>query len=493
MNLQANTSLPNQHSSSNFTGSSPGNSQGVFGANVLSPVKILIVDDELPIREVLSASLRDEGHSVLTAHDADSGLRLMKEFSPDIVFLDIWMPGSLDGIEVLTTARKQFPSVEFVMISGHGTIETAVKATKLGAWDFIEKPLSMDKITIAISNIILYQQQRAEKEALLNRFRRSIALIGETPKMVSLKQSIARVAPTQSWVLVTGEEGAGKHLVAQNIHYMSNRASRPFVEINCSQLADDLIEPELFGYEKGALPGAEKLSRGKVEMAQGGTLFLEDLGDLSLKAQERLLKLLQERKFTRLGGHEAIEADVRIIAATRKNLEQEVASGKFREDLFHRINVVTCRVPSLKEHREDIPALVKHFTDLVAKEMGGITKEFSKQALQALTDYQWPGNVRELKNFIERVFILTPGEFVDVHDMRFAGLMISTAGSQAGELASFREARAEFEKEYLIKKINENNGNISRTAEAIGLERSYLHRKIKSFGIETQKGSEDGL
>lgn len=457
----------------------------------LSPVKILVIDDELPIREVLSASLRDEGHSVLTAHDAESGLKLMKEYTPDIVFLDIWMPGSLDGIEVLTTARKQFPGIEFVMISGHGTIETAVKATKLGAWDFIEKPLSMDKITIAISNIVQYQQEKAEKEALLNRLRRNIAIIGETQKMVALKQLIARSAPLHSWVLLVGEDGAGKHLVGQNIHYMSPRASRPFVEINCSHLADDLVEPELFGYEKGALPGAEKTYRGKVEVAQGGTLFLEDITDLSSHAQEKLLKLLQERKFVRMGGTEAIDADVRVIASTKKNLEEEVQAGRFSEDLFHRLNVITCKVPALRDHREDIPALVKHFSDQAAREGGGFPKEFSISALKVMTDYNWPGNVRELKNFIERVYILTPGEFADVHDLRFAGLAVSTSGSQAGELPSFREARAQFEREYLVKKINENQGNISRTAEAIGLERSYLHRKIKAFNIEVQKGSDE--
>ncbi|GIL17959.1 MAG: sigma-54-dependent Fis family transcriptional regulator [Oligoflexia bacterium] len=459
--------------------------------------KILIVDDELPIREVLSASLKDEGHQVQTAHDADTGLKAMREFSPDIVFLDIWMPGSLDGIEVLTTARKQFPNLEFVMISGHGTIETAVKATKLGAWDFIEKPLSMDKISIVISNIISYQHEREEKEALLNKLRRNIALLGEAPKMVALKQMIARVAPTQSWVLLNGENGSGKELVGQNIHYMSTRASRPFVEITCSNLADDLMELDLFGYERGAFPGAEKTQKGKVELAQGGTLYLDDIADLSLKSQEKFLKILQERKFQRVGGSQYIDIDIRVIAATKKDLQKEVAEGRFREDLYHRINVQTFHVPSLREHAEDIPALVSHFSDQVAKDGGFLKKEFSASALQMMTEHSWPGNVRELKNFIERVYILTPGEFIDVHDVRFAGLMggdlsapLSETGAGASDLSTFRDARAQFEKEYLIKKIQENGGNISRTAEVIGLERSYLHRKIKAYGIEVQKGEE---
>lgn len=455
------------------------------------PARILIVDDELPIREVLSATLRDEGHTVQTAHDADSGLAAMKSFQPEVVFLDIWMPGSLDGIEVLTTARKSFPQSEFVMISGHGTIETAVKATKLGAWDFIEKPLSMDKILICIANILQYQQEKEEKEVLLTRLRRSIALVGEAQPMVSLKQMIARVSPTQSWVLLQGEKGAGKTLVAQNIHYMSTRSGRPFVELMCANIPEDLIETELFGFEKNAFPGADKGQSGKIELANGGTLFLDDVAELSLKSQEKLLRVLQERKFLRVGGAHAIDVDVRVIAATRFDLEEKIKAGEFREDLYHRLNVVPLRVPSLREHIEDVPALVSHFSDATAKDSGISLKQFSEQAMDTMLKYGWSGNVRELKNFIERVYILTPTEFVDVHDLRFAGLAMDESSGNATEFSTFREARAAFEKDFLLAKINENNGNISRTAEAIGLERSYLHRKIKSFGIETQKGSDD--
>lgn len=453
--------------------------------------KILIVDDESPIREVLSATLKDEHHEVFTASDGEAGIKAMREHQPDIVFLDIWMPGSLDGIEVLTTARKQFPQIEFVMISGHGTIETAVKATKLGAWDFIEKPLSMDKISIVISNIIHYQQEREEKTALLNKLRRSIALLGEAPKMVSLKQMIVRTAPQQSWVLLEGENGAGKELVAQNIHYMSTRASRPFIELNCSSIPDDLIDTELFGYERGAFAGADKTQKGKLELAQGGTIFLDDIADLSLKTQEKLLRILQEKKFQRVGSSAFVDIDIRLIAATKKDLEKEVQAGKFSENLYHRINVVTFKVPALREHAEDIPVLAEHFSDQVAKEGGFSKKTFSPQAMALMQGHSWPGNVRELKNFIERVYILTPDESVDVHDLRFAGLSNGTPAGTHSELPTFREARAKFEKEYLLKKIQENSGNISRTAEVIGLERSYLHRKIKAFGIEVQKGNEE--
>lgn len=460
----------------------------------IRPARILIVDDESPIREVLSASLRDEGHEVYTASDGQSGLAAMDKHHPEIVFLDIWMPGSLDGIEVLTTARKAHPDVHFVMISGHGTIETAVRATKLGAWDFIEKPLSMDKILITIQNIVHYLETLEEKQALLNKLRKSIALVGEAPAMVSLKQMIARVAPQSTAVFLVGENGSGKELTARNIHYMSSRASRPFVDVHSSTLPADLFDYEIFGYEKGAFPGAEKTQKGKLELAQGGTVFIDDIIDLSLGSQEKLLKLLVDKKFQRAGGKEWVELAARVIAASSKDLDLEVAQGRFLPELRDRLEMTTYSVPPLRAHAEDVPALVNHFSEIVAKEGGFTKKEFSAQALEMMGSHIWPGNVRELKNFVERVYILTPGDFVDVHDLRFAGLEGSRdSGDSFTELPTFREARARFEKEYLIKKIAENQGNISRTAEVIGLERSYLHRKIKSFGIEVSKGSDDQL
>jgi len=450
--------------------------------------KILIIDDEAPIRDVLSASLRDESYQVFLAHDGESGLQAIRDHQPDIVFLDIWMPGKYDGIEVLTMARKEFPQLDFVMISGHGTIETAVKATKLGAWDFIEKPLSMDKIFIVISNILSYQQQKEEKVLLLNKLRKSIALIGEAPSIVQTKQIIARVAPTNSWVLIQGEAGTGKQLVAQNIHYMSARASRPFVEINCGGIPEDLLESEIFGIEKGAMPGVDRVKKGKLDLAQGGTLYIAEICEMNMAVQARLLSYLDEKKYSRVGGHELIENDVRVIAASSRDLEKEVKEGRFREDLYYRLNVIPFRIPALREHTEDVPVLVSYFSDNVSRESGYTKKAFSEKAIEKMLAYQWPGNVRELKNFIERVYILTPSEFVDVHDLRFAGLIDKDdeKAVELQDLSTFREARAQFEKEYLLRKIAENNGNISKTAEVIGLERSYLHRKIKAYGIDTK-------
>lgn len=448
-------------------------------------MKILIIDDEAPIRDVLSASLKDEGYAVKTAEDGEKGLVALREFQPDIALLDIWMPG-VDGIEVLTRAREQFPQVDFVMISGHGTIETAVKATKLGAWDFIEKPLSMDKISIVIQNVRQYRQEKEEKSALLNKLRRSIAMVGEAPAMIQIKQLISRVAPTQSWILITGENGTGRELTAQNIHYMSPRASRPFIEINCAAIPEDLLEAEIFGIEKGAMPGVDKTKKGKLDLAQGGTLYIDEIGQMNPTVQGKLLRYLQEKKYQRVGGADVIENDVRVIASNSHDLVQDVQSKNFRQDLYDRLNVVPLRLPSLREHPEDVPALVSHFSDDFARASGFAKKVFSEKAIQVMKGYNWPGNIRELKNFVERVYILTPGEFVDVHDLRFAGL---PEGPQSGvsmdeNLGNFREARAKFEKEYLIQKIQENGGNISKTAEMIGLERSYLHRKIKSYGIE---------
>jgi len=459
--------------------------------------KILVIDDESAIREVLSASLVDEGYEVRTARSGDEGLRVLEEFRPAIVYLDIWMPGSMDGLDVLKEARPKSNFCEFVMMSGHGTIETAVKAVKLGAWDFVEKPLSIDRILILAKNILQVQSERGEKNALLNKLRKNIAIVGEAAAMMNLKQLIARVAASNSWVLITGENGTGKELVAQNIHYLSSRASRPFVDVNCAAIPEDLIESELFGHEKGAFTGAERARKGKFDHANGGTIFLDEIGDMSLKTQAKILRILQEKRFTRVGSEDAIEVDVRVVAATNKNLELEIKEGRFREDLYYRLNVIPCHVPSLRDRVADIPALVQHFSELFAREGGFRLKSFSEAAIAKLVAHLWPGNVRELRNFIERVYILTPSEFVDVHDLRFAGLASlsrgeigSDSGADSGsvdEIDNFREARAKFEKDYLLRKISENKGNISKTAEAIGLERSYLHRKIKGYGIDVEE------
>jgi two-component system nitrogen regulation response regulator NtrX len=446
--------------------------------------RILIIDDENAICTVLSASLRDEGYLVETAKDGLSGIQAIGEFKPAVVLLDIWMPGELDGLEVLKRARDQFPGSQYIIMSGHGTIETAVRATKLGAWDFVEKPLSIDKILIIIKNILSYETEKSEKGLLLNRLRKNIAIIGESKGIVILKDMIARVAPSDSWILIGGENGTGKELVAQNIHYLSRRAGRPLVEVNCAAIPKDLVESELFGYEKGAFTGAEVTRKGKFDLANGGTLFLDEIADMNLDAQAKILRILQERKFHRVGGNETIEADVRVVAATNKNLEEEIREGRFREDLYYRLNVIPFMVPPLRERREDIPGLILHFGDQIASQGGHRRKIFSEKTLEKMQAYNWPGNVRELRNFIERLYILTPGDFVEVHDLRFAGMIERAENLDGSEVNTFREARARFEKEFLLKRISENKGNISKTAEVIGLERSYLHRKIKSYGID---------
>lgn len=451
--------------------------------------KILVVDDERAIREILSVSLEDEGFEVRTAENGSDGLRQISEFRPQIVLLDIWMPGDLDGIDTLKLIKSEFPGVHVIMMSGHGTIETAVTATKLGAWDFVEKPLSIDRVVILLNNILSLEEEKADKMSLLNKLRTHLAMVGESEEMRHLKQLIARVAPTNSWGLITGENGVGKELVAQNIHYLSPRASKPFVDVNCAAIPDELVEAELFGYEKGAFTGATKMKVGRFDQANGGTLFLDEIADMSMDAQAKILRVLQEQSFQRVGGTETIKVDVRVLAATNKDLKAEIEAGRFREDLFYRLNVIPLKVPRLADRPSDIPSLVNHFGDHFAKESGQVRKVFTDEAMDLLAKYKWPGNVRELKNFLERVYILTPTDSIEAADIRFAGLSAKEDNSEEYHVENFREARARFERAYLEKKISENNGNITKTAENIGLERSYLHRKIKSYGIEVSGGS----
>lgn len=450
-------------------------------------LRILIIDDESPIREVLSESLRDDGYEVLAAADGPSGLTVLKSFSPDICFLDIWMP-KMDGIEVLTQAVPLYPGTSFVMISGHGTIETAVKATKIGAWDFIEKPLSLDKISIAIDHIVKLKGERDEKNALLNKLRKSIALVGESQVMQKIREQVTQFAKNNVPLIVEGEIGSGRELAAQNIHYMSLRASGPFSEINCSTLPQDLIEIELFGIEKGTLPGIDKTRRGKIELMNNGTLLIEEIEEMPTVLQEKLALFIKNNKFKRFGSSEELVSDVRIILTSTSSLENLKSKSKINPELITLLDKSSMVMPPLRDRPEDIYSLVFHFSDIAAKQMASLRKTISEQGMKLMLKHSWPGNVRELKNFIERVYILTPSDFVDVHDLKFAGLIDKKqAGSSSADLndfSTFREARAEFEKDFLIKKIQENAGNISKTAEAIGLERSYLHRKIKAYGIE---------
>lgn len=453
---------------------------------------ILIVDDEESIRESLKGILQDEGFRTLFAQDGEEGLALVKEENPDLVLLDIWMPG-MDGLETLQRIRDGYPEQLVIMMSGHGTIETAVKATKLGAYDFIEKPLSLEKVLLCVQNAMKIGQLVEENRSLKARLAKDYEMIGDSPAISHLKNQIAIAAPTSGWVLITGENGTGKELVARAIHHLSHRREKPFVEVNCAAIPEELIESELFGHEKGAFTGATAQRKGKFDQAHEGTLFLDEIGDMSLKTQAKVLRILQERKFERVGGHRTIEVDVRVIAATNKDLHEEIRTGNFREDLYYRLNVLPFHVPPLRERIEDIPKLTSHFLEYFCRKEGRETKTLTPEALEDMIHYSWPGNVRELKNIIERLAIMTPENVISdkVLPAAISGRQqgVKGAGLQSPitQAFTFREAREEFEKEFLLQKLEENDWNVSRTAEAIEIERSNLHRKIKSFGIELKK------
>ncbi|MDT8420004.1 MAG: sigma-54 dependent transcriptional regulator [Desulfuromonadales bacterium] len=453
---------------------------------------ILIVDDEESIRFSLEGILSDEGFRTAVAANGEEALTIAQSEDPDLVLLDIWMPG-IDGLETLQRLRQNRPNQLVIMMSGHGTIETAVKATRLGAYDFIEKPLSLEKILLSIQNAMKVGQLVAENQALREKIDLDYEMIGESRAISRLKGQIAVAAPSSGWVLITGENGTGKELVARAIHYQSNRSQRPFVEVNCAAIPEDLIESELFGHEKGAFTGATAARKGKFDQSHGGTLFLDEIGDMSLKTQAKILRILQEQKFERVGGNRTIEVDVRVIAATNKDLEEEIKQGRFREDLYFRLNVLPFQVPPLRERREDIPMLVNHFLAYFCSKESREIKSISERAMQSLVNYNWPGNVRELKNLIERLVIMTPDQVIDlIHLPLSIGKL--AAEHQEGDIAitgmlpdSYREAKELFEKRYLLEKLQKNGWNISRTAEEIGLERSNLHRKIKSYGLESDK------
>ncbi len=452
---------------------------------------ILVVDDEKDIRISLAGILEDEGFYVSCAASGVEALETVCHEIPDIVLLDIWMPG-MDGLETLEKLKQLFPELTVIMISGHGTIETAVRATKLGAFDFIEKPLSLDKVLITITNALRMGDLRVENEELKRAAGYEHELIGESPAMAALREQVMRVAPTSASVLVCGENGTGKELVARALHYYSRRGVRPFVAINCAAIPEELIENELFGHEKGALGGAPSQKKGKVDLADGGTLFLDEIGDLSLATQGRLLRVIQDRCFQRVGGNRSVPVDVRVIAASSRDIVEEVRDGCFREDLFYLLNVIPLSVPPLRERRGDIPLLVPHFVEQLNRREGREQKTFSAQALELLARQDWPGNVRELQNAVERILIMVPGRTITAEDI--IGLLgdqvnvFADEGAQALPVpGTLREAREEFEREFIAKKLEENDWNISRTAEVIELERSNLHRKIKSYGIGVKK------
>jgi two-component system nitrogen regulation response regulator NtrX len=398
---------------------------------------------------------------VLTAPNGYEALKIIEEESPDLVLLDIWMPG-MDGIETLKEIKKNNPFLQVVIISGHGTIETAVRATKLGAYDFIEKPLSIEKVMVAINNALKYQRIEEENRLLKRRTLGKSRFTGGSPPVKALQQQVAVVAPTDAWVLIAGENGAGKELVARTIHQMSNRAEYRLVEVNCAAIPDELIESELFGYEKGAFAGAKKKKRGKFELADGGTIFFDEIGDMSLKTQAKTLRILDEQKFERLGGTRTLEVDVRVIAASNKNLEDEIAKGDFREDLYFRLNVVPVKVPPLRDRIADIPFLIQEFLKTFAQNENLQAKEIGPEAVKLLQAYEWPGNVRELKNLIERLMITIPDKTIDVKDIPEPYARRKTPGKYASffRCASLEEARKEFEKAYLAQRLTEHHGKI---------------------------------
>ncbi|MCM0081857.1 sigma-54 dependent transcriptional regulator [Geomonas sp. Red32] len=454
---------------------------------------ILIVDDEEGIRSSLAGILEDEGYRTVCAADGQEALALCGRELPSLVLLDIWMP-KMDGIETLKKLREQHPSLNVIMMSGHGTIETAVKSTKLGAYDFIEKPLSLEKVVVTIENALAMTRLKEENASLRGMVTQNQEMIGASAAMVRLREQIRMVAPSNASVLITGENGTGKELVARAVHFHSQRKDKPFIEINCAAIPEELIESELFGHERGAFTGAVAQKKGKFDLADGGTLFLDEIGDMSLKTQAKVLRILQEKKFERVGGTRTMEVDVRIVAATNKLLEEEIKQGSFREDLYYRLNVVPFKVPPLRERRDDIPLLTTYFLEAFCRREGRELKRLVPEAMAAMQRYDWPGNVRELKNIVERLVIMTPGGTITVNhlpDYFGAEARANEPGSgkldSVLELSSLREAREEFEREFIIQKLEENDWNVSRTAEAIELERSNLHRKIKSYGIDIKK------
>jgi two-component system, NtrC family, nitrogen regulation response regulator NtrX len=453
---------------------------------------ILLVDDEPQILQALSGLLQDEDFEVLTAPEGETAMRLVKDELPDLVMLDIALPGK-DGLEILKDLKDLYPALPVIMISAHGSVENAVKATRLGAYDFIEKPPHADKILLAIRNALEMSRLSDENRRLRQQAIPDREIIGQSSAIQEVRNKLKLVAPTNASVLVTGENGTGKELVARALHFQSRRSHRAFVEVNCAAIPEDLIESELFGHEKGAFTGATSRRQGKFDQAHEGTLFLDEIGDMSLKTQAKILRILEEQRFERVGGNRAIQVDVRVVAATNKNLEEEIRKGNFREDLYHRINVIPLQVPPLRERRGDILLLARYFLEELARENQAPPKTLTPLALEVLASRPWPGNVRELKNFIWRISLLVPGSVIDADDLPLEQSMSANyTGSVSAllTLPDFREARAQFEREFLKRKLEEHGGNVSATAEAIGLERSHLYRKLRTYGLEMGKEGE---
>jgi two-component system nitrogen regulation response regulator NtrX len=450
--------------------------------------RILVVDDERGVRAALGQLLEYEGYEVRTAENAVDAIAEYERFRPHLVFMDVKMAG-IDGLEALKKVRELDPAATVVMISGHGTIQTAVEATQLGAYDFLEKPLDTDRILVTLRNALQHLELHGEVARLRETIEARYEMVGRSYAIRALIDTIERVAPTPARVLITGENGTGKELVARAVHRLSTRSGEPFIEVNCAAIPSELIESELFGHMKGSFTGAVSDRAGKFELADGGTLFLDEIGDMSLAAQAKVLRVLEDGVVTRIGGAKPTAVDVRVIAATNKNLEHEIAEGHFRQDLFYRLNVVPVSVPPLRDRREDIPALVQHFVNLLTQREGMAPRGVAPDAMERLTSYDWPGNVRELRNTVERLLILTTANRVTAADVdRLLGRR-AAEGTSLGSLLEYKtfdEFREAAERSFLLAKLREMDWNVAETARSLEMPRSNLYKKIERYGLQRE-------
>jgi two-component system nitrogen regulation response regulator NtrX len=452
---------------------------------------VLIVDDEAGVRSALSGVLRDEGYAVDAVESGEACLDRVLRAPYDVIVLDIWLPG-IDGLATLARLRERRVDAPVVMISGHGNIEWAVRAIKMGAFDFVEKPLSLEKTVLVVGNAVRQRRLEAENRVLRAHVDRRLTMVGESYVMGQLREQVAMAAPTNGRVLIFGENGTGKELVARSIHNLSHRRAGPFVEVNCAAIPEELIESELFGHVKGAFTGAVSDRRGKFEVADSGTLFLDEIGDMSLKTQAKVLRALQEQVVEPVGGTNSVKVDVRILAATNKDLPAEIRAGRFREDLYFRLNVIPIFVPPLRDRDADIPLLAEHFMAELAREYGRRPKHLDSGAATGLSSYRWPGTVRELRNVIERLLIMVPGDTIALSDLAFLdGIATAAAEPEGAPSVSLHDARERFERAYIMRALAAQQGNISRTADILGVERSNLYRKMRAFGIVPARREEE--
>lgn len=458
---------------------------------------VLIIDDEENIRHMLEDILNEENYTTFTAGEWEEAHKKLLQEKIDVILLDVWLP-KIGGMDILDILKKDFEAVEVIIISGHGNIDIAVKAIKNGAFDFLEKPLSIEKILTVLENALRMKQLKEENISLKTTISKEYEMVGDSKPINQIKKKISAAAMSNARVLITGENGTGKELIARSIHFQSNRRNKPFVEVNCAAIPENLIESELFGHEKGSFTGAVSQKKGKFEIAHTGTIFLDEVADMSLSTQAKVLRVLEQMNFQRIGGTDNINVDVRVISATNKNIQEMINQGTFREDLFYRLNVVPIHNPSLRERKEDIPLLVEHFLAKYAQQSGLPKKKLKKDAVNYLKDYEWPGNIRQLKNFIERIIVLTETDEISINNVKHhlqtpgAGAMDKAENVEQLSYESFddlelKEARELFEKQFIEKKLLTKDYNISATAKLLGIERSNLHKKINQYGIEVER------